>query len=145
MFVVDTNILVYAANQNAELQAASSDLLARWRGRASAWYLTWGIAYEFLRVATHRGIFPQPLSMAQALDFLTALFESPGLSILVPTRRHPDVLREVASEVHDLRGSIVHDLTTAVLMREHGIRTIYTRDTHFRRFPFLEVVDPLSA
>jgi predicted nucleic acid-binding protein len=29
-------------------------------------------------------------------------------------------------------------------MREHGVRRIYTRDADFHRFPFLEVVDPLS-
>jgi predicted nucleic acid-binding protein len=39
----------------------------------------------------------------------------------------------------------VHDTQTAVLMREHGIRRVCTRDTDFHRFPFLEPVDPLTA
>ena len=43
-----------------------------------------------------------------------------------------------------LRGNIVHDLHTAALMREHGIRDIYTRDSDFSRFPFVKVIDPLS-
>jgi predicted nucleic acid-binding protein len=30
-------------------------------------------------------------------------------------------------------------------MREHGIRRLYTRDTDFHRFPFLDVIDPLAA
>jgi predicted nucleic acid-binding protein len=30
-------------------------------------------------------------------------------------------------------------------MREHGIRRLYTRDTDFHRFPFIEVLDPLAA
>jgi predicted nucleic acid-binding protein len=30
----------------------------------------------------------------------------------------------------------MHDAHTAVLMREHGIRTIFTRDSDFHRFPF---------
>jgi predicted nucleic acid-binding protein len=29
-------------------------------------------------------------------------------------------------------------------MREHGIRRIYTRDTDFYRFPFLEPIDPTT-
>jgi predicted nucleic acid-binding protein len=29
-------------------------------------------------------------------------------------------------------------------MREHGIRRICTRDTDFHRFPFLEVIDPVT-
>ena len=36
-----------------------------------------------------------------------------------------------------------HDAHTAILMREHGIKRIYTRDTDFHRFPFLESVHPL--
>jgi len=38
----------------------------------------------------------------------------------------------------------MHDLHTAVLMREHGISRICTRDTDFLKFPFLTVVDPLQ-
>ena len=49
---------------------------------------------------------------------------------------------EVIKEVPHLSGNLMHDAQTAVLMREHGIKTIYTRDTDFHRFPFLEPVDP---
>jgi predicted nucleic acid-binding protein len=34
---------------------------------------------------------------------------------------------------------------TAILMREHGIRRICTRDTDFHQFAFLEVIDPLRS
>ena len=40
-----------------------------------------------------------------------------------------------------LRLALVH---AAVLMREHGISRICTRDADFRRFPFLTVLDPLG-
>jgi predicted nucleic acid-binding protein len=29
-------------------------------------------------------------------------------------------------------------------MKEHGLHRIYTRDTDFHRFPFIEVLDPLD-
>jgi predicted nucleic acid-binding protein len=74
-----------------------------------------------------------------------ALRASPGLEVLVHTERHADVAAEVIAEVPDVRGNLVHDAHTAVLMREHGIRRLYTRDTAFHRFPFLEVLDPLTA
>jgi predicted nucleic acid-binding protein len=63
----------------------------------------------------------------------------------VPTDRHPLVLAEVIAEVPGLAGYIVPDTQTAVLMREHGIRRICTRDTDFHRFPLLEPIDPLAA
>jgi predicted nucleic acid-binding protein len=43
-----------------------------------------------------------------------------------------------------LRGNILHDAHTAALMREHGIKEIYTRDMDFHRFPFLTVLDPTA-
>lgn len=51
---------------------------------------------------------------------------------------------EVFAELPHLAGSAMHDAQTAVLMREHGIRRIYTRDTDLHRFPFLEPVDPTT-
>jgi predicted nucleic acid-binding protein len=42
-------------------------------------------------------------------------------------------------------GNLVHDAHTAALMREHGIRRIYTRDTDFHRFPFVEPIDPMTG
>lgn len=145
MFVVDTNVLVYAADQSAPEHTRCRTLMEAWRGRNGAWYLTWGICYEFLRVVTHPRVMRRPWTMDAAVGFLAALQASPGLGVLVPTDRHPLVLADVTREVPGLSGNIVHDTQTAVLMREHGIRRICTRDTDFHRFPFLEPVDPLVA
>jgi hypothetical protein len=48
----------------------------------------------------------------------------------------------VFTEVRDVRGNLVYDAYTAILMREHGIREIYTGDTDFHCFPFLHVAAP---
>ena len=64
--------------------------------------------------------------------------------MLVATPRHSAVLKQTLSELPDLRGNVMHDLHTAVLMRENGISRICTCDKDFRRFPFLTVLDPLG-
>lgn len=145
MFVVDTNVLVYAANERAPEHERCRALIQAWREQSGAWYLTWGICYEFLRVVTHARVFRQPWSAADAFRFLAALRESPGLTMLSPTHRHADVLAEVIDEVPLLAGNLMHDTETAVLMREHGVRRICTRDTDFHRFRFVEPIDPLVA
>lgn len=145
MFVVDTNVLVYAADERAAEHERCRALLDGWRQQGGAWYLTWGICYEFLRVVTHAGVFRRPWRADQALLFIIALQKSPGLGMLVPTERHGRVLAEVIAEVPLLAGNLLHDTETAVLMREHGIRRICTRDTDFHRFRFLEPIDPLTA
>ena len=63
--------------------------------------------------------------------------------MLRATDRHRAVLTQTLSELPDVRGNLIHDLHTAVLMREHGVSRICTRDTDFHRFPFLEVIDPI--
>lgn len=143
MFVVDTNVLVYAADVRAAEHERCRTLLESWRRQSGAWYLTWGIGYEFLRVVTHPRVLRQPWTASEAWRFLAAIRAAPGLAMLVPTQRHAAVLEEVISEVPHLAGNLLHDATTAVLMREHGIRRICTRDTDFHRFPFLEPVDPM--
>ena len=144
MFVVDTNVLVYAADTSAPEHARCRALLERWREGSAAWFLTWGICYEFLRVVTHPRVLRRPWSAQAASGFLEAIWVSPGLSFLVPTDRHRAVLVDVVREVPSLAGNLWHDVETASLMREHGIRRIYTRDRDFRSFPFLEPVDPVK-
>lgn len=124
MFVVDTNVLVYAAVVSAPVHARCRALLERWRAQSGAWHLTWGNCYEFLRVVTHPRVLRKPWSSSAAGEFLEVLQQAPGLSLLTPTDRHAAVLAEVMSEVPMLVGNLWHDAETAVLMREHGIRRI---------------------
>ncbi len=145
MFVVDTNILIYAADRDSRFHDGSRALLEGWRRQVSPWYLTWGIVYEFLRVTTHARVVRVPWSIGEAAAFVDALLAAPTLAVLAPTDRHGRVLRAVVAELPELAGNILHDATTAVLMREHGIERIYTRDTDFHRFPWVEVVDPLGG
>ena len=144
MFVVDTNVLVYAADEESPLHDACRSLVATARGRAAAWYLTWSICYEFMRVTTHPRVFRRPWSWPQAWSFVSALLSSRSLGVLVPTERHAALVSEVVTELPTLAGNLLHDAHTAILMREHGIRTIYTRDTDFHRFPFVDPIDPAT-
>ena len=82
MFVVDTNVLVYAADAGAAEHERCRTLVEQWRRQSGAWYLTWGICYEFLRIVTHQKVFRRPWSIDGAVRFLTILQASPGLGLL---------------------------------------------------------------
>jgi predicted nucleic acid-binding protein len=64
--------------------------------------------------------------------------------VLQETPRHAEIAREIARTIPLLRGNLAHDLRIAALLKEHGVRTLCTRDTDFHRFGFLEVNDPLA-
>jgi uncharacterized protein len=145
VLVVDTNVLVYAADADSQFHGRCREWLERQRQRPDAWYTTWSIIYEFMRVTTHPRVMRRPWDTAAAWTFVTALLASPGLGVLSPTQRHADVAGQVISEMPHLAGNLLHDAHTAILMREHGIARICTRDTDFNQFPFLDVIDPLRS
>ena len=145
MLVVDTNVLVYAADADSPFHEPCRDWLARQRTRPDAWYATWPILYEFLRVTTHPRVMRRPWSVTSAWQFVSALLASPGFSTLVPTQRHAEVAEGVIAELPHMAGNLIHDAHTAILMREHGVSRICTRDADFSRFPFLEAVDPVRG
>ncbi len=144
MFLVDTNILVYAADEDSPYHSPCLSLMEEWRKQTSPWYVTWGIIYEFLRVSTHVRVFRKPWSVTEAWSYVDALINSPSAGILTPGERHATVATEVIKSMPFLSGNLLHDAQTAILMREHGIKRIYTRDADFHRFPFLEPVDPVA-
>jgi toxin-antitoxin system PIN domain toxin len=145
MHVVDTNVLVHAVSTGSPWHVPCRAALERWRAQRSPWYVTWSVVYEFVRLATHVRTFERPWSTTQAWGFIRALLATPGLGVLAHTSRHADVAEQVFRELPQLRGNIVHDLHIAILMREHGLRRVVTRDADFHRFPFLDVVDPVAA
>jgi len=143
--LVDTNILLYSANPASAEHSSAYAAIEGLRKGASPWFLTWGVVYEFLRVATHPVVFPRPLSVAAAVSFIGHLLESPWVEVLRETDTHFSELEEVARLTPGVHGNALHDAHLVVLMREHRVRTILTADRGFRRFKDIEVVDPVHT
>jgi len=141
--VVDTNLLLYAANSDSPEHAAAHRFLSGTLRSPERWYLTEGILYEFLRVSTHPRVFPRALDAADAASFLEPLLASPSYSVLAMGDSHWPVLGETLKGLRHPAGNLFFDIRTAVLMREHGVRQIYTADHDFVRFDGLRVVNPL--
>lgn len=145
MVVLDTNVLLYAMDRSSEAHPRCAALVEQLRNDAMPWYATWGIFYEFLRVSTHPRVLRKPLRIEAAWEFLEGLCASPSFQILTEGHRHREIAARTLKEVPGIRGNLTHDVHTAVLMREHGVRRVYTRDRAFHHFPFLEVLDPLQG
>ncbi|MGH9367845.1 MAG: TA system VapC family ribonuclease toxin [Thermoanaerobaculia bacterium] len=143
MFVVDTNILVYAAAPATREHVAARAALERWRSGVEPFYVTWPILYEFLRVVTHRTFSERPATIVEGWGFLEPLLDTPSLGVLAETERHGAILEELIRDYPAIAGNALHDFHTAVMMKEHGISEIRTADTDFHQFRFLRVVNPL--
>jgi len=141
--VIDTNILLYAANRDAEEHADARGFVTEAAQSRDTWYLTDGILYEFMRVATHPRVFATPLSWKEALGFLNPFLASEQFDVVSTGQDHWQQLPEVLEPLTHPAGNLFFDVRTVTLMREHGIRRIYTTDTDFLQFAEIEVVNPL--
>lgn len=85
-----------------------------------------------------------PLTFAAALNNLKPYLSARGCHLLAHGPGHLQTLEELVRRLPQARGNFAHDCHYAALLREHGVRTIYTADQDFRRFDFLEVIDPTA-
>jgi predicted nucleic acid-binding protein len=88
-------------------------------------------------------VFERPLSCSEAVSFLAPFVASDRFRVITAGSSHWPLLGEVLGELTHPAGNLFFDIRTAVLMREHGIRRIYTTDTDFLPFSGLEVINPL--
>jgi uncharacterized protein len=143
--LIDTNILLYAVNGDAPEHDPARSFLQKAIAAPGLWYLTEGICYEFLRVSTHARVFPQPLEATEAMTFLDSLIGTDRFEVLSAGADHWRWLREVIAQTGNPAGNLFFDIRTVALMREHGVREIYTADTDFLQFKEIAVKNPLRS
>jgi toxin-antitoxin system PIN domain toxin len=136
---VDTNVLLYAVNADEECHGRARELLQRLAGGPDLLYLFWPTIMGFLRIATHPAIFPDPLSPKQAMAVLAPLVAR--ANVLTPGEGADFWSVYEATAGEDTRGNHVPDAHLAALMRQHGVKVIYTRDRDFRRYSGIEPRD----
>ncbi|MBI1945785.1 MAG: PIN domain-containing protein [Deltaproteobacteria bacterium] len=139
---IDVNLMVEAVDAEGPRFARAQAFLFGVARDAAPVSLAWITLLSFVRMTTHRGILKRPLTHAQACENVSALLALPQVRTIEETDGFWDAYREVTRDL-DMHGKHVPDAHLAALLKVHGIRRFYTRDADFRRYRFLDVVDPL--
>ncbi len=142
-YTVDVNVLLYASDHGSPFHDAAAAFLRERAEDPDIFCLTWPVIMGYLRLATHPRLFERPLAPRAAVDNIAALLDLPRCRLVSEPEHFLEVYRDVAVEVA-ARGNLVPDAHVAALARAHGIRTMYSHDRDFRKFPFLRVVDPVG-
>ena len=95
---------------------------------------------ETLRILTHPKIFPSPLKIGRAVAALSDLIESYSIRILDEDIHWWKSLDEMEQIIPALKGNEVFDARIAICLKQHNVRRIYTLDSDFKKYPFLQVV-----
>lgn len=96
----------------------------------------------YLRIVTHPAILPRPASAREATGNIAMLLAQPHVRTPGEEDGFWDLFRSTAGA--NPRGNDIPDAHLGALMRQHGVKTIYTRDRGFRRFPDIEAKDPFA-
>ena len=139
---LDTNILVYASNEDDPAHEQANQVLKRLAGGPDLLYLFWPTLLGYVRLVTHPGILPRPLGPVAAVENVSALLRLPHVRTPGEADGFWNLYRATAGD--RLRGNDVPDGHIATLMRQHGVRVIYTRDRGFRRFEGIQAEDPFG-
>ena len=139
---LDANVLVYASNRADPLHDAAEDLVRRLAAGPDLVYLFWPTIMGYLRIVTHPAILPRPLSARDAMGNIAALIDRPHVRSPGEGAGFWPIYRSAAGD--HARGNDVPDAHLAALMRQHGVRLIYTRDRGFRRFDGIDARDPFA-
>jgi predicted nucleic acid-binding protein len=123
--LLDTNVLVYAADSSAAHHLACMALLERGSEGAVELVLTPQILAEFIAVVTNPKS-PAPLRREEALAHVEELAGT--FAMITPT---PRVFDRFAALLQDTgaSGKRVHDVLHAATMLESGVTRIYTYDS----------------
>jgi toxin-antitoxin system PIN domain toxin len=142
MITIDANLLIYATVAVLPQHRSGKAWIERTLATDAPVRLSWGTLLAYLRLSTNPRIFRAPLSMEQAVSFVTTLLEFPNVSLLEAGPRHWLILSNLLQK-GQARAELVSDAHLAALAIENGA-TLCTNDRDFSRFPGLRVEYPLQ-
>jgi toxin-antitoxin system PIN domain toxin len=141
--IPDLNLLLYAVDRTAPDHEAA---LRWWNATLSGGEtvgFAWTVLLGFIRLTTNPRIVRSPLTPAMALDHVDRWLAHPIATVVDPTARHAQVLRDLLGKAGS-GGNLVADAHLAALAIEHGA-TLCSADRDFGRFGGLAWMNPLEG
>ena len=143
MRLVDANVLLYAADQEAEQHVTSKRWLEDALSGSSTVLVPWSSAVGFLRISTNPRFYPRATSVELALFFLRAVLAAPVVINGEPDHRHLDRVEALLGATGS-GGNLVNDAHLAALALQYDA-TVISYDNDFGRFPGVRWERPAVA
>ena len=143
MIIPDTNLVLYAT-----IDAFPQHVRARewWEAALSGTDsigLAPVVATAFVRLATHRNLFDEPMRVDQAVSLVSDWTARPMVHVLTSDGRHLHQALELLTAT-----GTAGNLTTDAQIAAHALlhdATVATNDTDFGRFPGVRTSNPLTT
>jgi toxin-antitoxin system PIN domain toxin len=142
VILVDANLLIYAVDADSPNHRRARPWLERTLSSDESVGLPWIVLLAFLRITTHPAVLRKPLDPEDALAYVDAWLEQPGVETPGPGPAHWSILRTLLAAA-GTAGNLTSDAHVAALAVEFGA-TICSTDNDYRRFPGVRHENPLA-
>lgn len=142
MKLVDANVLLYAVDSRSPHHEVAKPWLEEQLSGSETFAFAWAVLLAFIRLATNPRVFENPLSGEEALDLVDSWLAQPNVTVLHPTDRHSQLLRELLAPL-GTAGNLTSDAHLATLAIEHGAE-LCSADADFSRFAGVQWTNPLA-
>lgn len=142
MRLVDANLLLYAVDEASPHHGIAKPWLEQQLSGSETFAFSWAVLLAFVRLATNPRVFDAPLAVGEALDLVDAWLAQPNVTVVHPTDRHSQLLRELLAEL-GTAGNLASDAHLAALSIEHGAE-LCSADADFTRFQRVRWLNPLA-
>ena len=132
MIVLDVNVLLAAHRDDHPYHAAVRPWFDTLLAGDEAFCVTTSVAASFIRLATHRRVFAEPTTLADAFGFLRAVLRQPHHLAAGPGDAHLELFERLCVE-GDASGDLAADAYLAAIAVEHAA-TLVSLDRDFARF-----------
>jgi len=142
LILPDVNLLVYAVDETSSFHEAANTWLDTALSSTDPVGFCYPTMLGFVRLATNRRIFANPLGLDDATGYVDGWLQQPNATVLVPTPGHWPLVKDILIS-SGTAGNLTTDAHIAALAVEHGY-TVYSNDTDFARFQNVKWVNPLT-
>lgn len=141
---LDTNILLYAANEDCPEHPAAIGLLDEALASPHEWILADQVLFEMYVGLRHPRVFEKPLSAAAAMKRVAFLREQSGFSFCCHQLSAWPAIR-AGLTLPSFPRQRTYDHVLAVTLASHGVTTLSTRNVaDFRTAGFAAVINPID-
>ena len=136
-------MLLYAVNEDTRHHDASRIWLDTALSGEVTVAFAWIALLAFVRLSTRLDLFPEPLTVEQAMERVEAWLAAPTSVVVEPTVAHARILHNLLGPIGS-GGNLVNDAHLASLAVEHRCAVV-SYDNDFSRFPGVEWEVPSSV
>ncbi|HJZ69870.1 MAG TPA: TA system VapC family ribonuclease toxin [Blastocatellia bacterium] len=143
MIIPDVNLLLYAYDSDSLFHSEA----AAWWEQSLSGTETVGlpqvVVFGFLRIATNRRVFRNPMTAVEAAQHVRSWQAQPVVQILEPRADHVANVLKLLERL-GTAGNLVTDAQIASLAMEHNA-VLHTADADFLRFRGLRWLNPITG